>query len=107
MTERKILQEDFEALKARRLAEDPRYGTIASRLRELFWDRSCNDITLRFYNRLQDEAIFHGEPVYRSIKSCASAAQSAKCPVRYFASAVTKRLREQGYMQRHDDSTGL
>ena len=103
----KITQEDFSALTQKRLAENPKYGRIAKRLRELFWDSTCNDTTIRFYNRLQDEAIYHGEPVYRSIRSCASSAQTARCPVRYFAASISRRLREQGFMVDGGEDTGL
>lgn len=103
----KLCPDDFEALRNQRIAENPKYANIANRLRELFWDRSCNDTTLRFYERLQNEAIYHGEPVYRSIKACASSAQTAREPVRYFAAAISRRLREQGFMANGGEDTGL
>ena len=99
----KLSKEDFAALKNRRMAEDPRYVTIASKLREILWNSSCNDITLRFYSRLQDEAILHGEPVRRIIKSVASSALTADDPVRYFCASVSRRLREQGFLQAGED----
>lgn len=107
MTERQLRLEEFEALKAKRLAENPKYGHIASKLRQLFWDDSCNDVTIRFYDRLQDDAIVNGEPVYRCIKSVAQSAMVARNPVRYFAAAVCRRLHEQGFMQDGGDETGL
>ena len=103
-------QFDPDELRARfdqRVAEDPKYGTIATRLRELFWDSECNDITLRFYERLQEEAIWHGEPVRRVIKAVAASALKADYPVRYFAASVARRLREHGYLRAGDDDTGL
>lgn len=107
MSERKLNERELSILEKDRLAENPKYGEISHRLRQLFWDSSCNDITLRFYRRLQDEAIYHGEPVYRSIKACASSAQVARSPVRYFAASITRRLREQGYLLDGGDDTGL
>lgn len=99
--------EELTRMIAVRAAEDERYTTIASRLRELIWDGTCNDVTLRFYRRLQDEAIMHGPPVRRAIQSCAAAAMAASNPVRYFAAAVTRRLREQGYLEAGNGDLGL
>lgn len=98
---------DFAALKKERAAEDPKYCTIAARLKDLFWDHTCNDVTLRLYERLQEEAIVHGEPVRRVIRSVASSSQSARNPIRYFAASVTRRLREQGYLQDGGEELGL
>ena len=97
--EERLSVDDFESIKGRRIAEDPRYATIAERLRQLFWNSECNDVTLRFYLRLQNEAIIHGEPVRQHIKAVAATAKTARNPVRYFAASVTRRLREQGYLQ--------
>ena len=99
----KLSREELAALFNRRCAEDPRYGTIAKRLREILWDPSCNDITLRYYNRLQDEAIIHGEPVRRVIKAVAASAMSADNPVRYFCASSARRLRDQGFLQEQED----
>lgn len=107
MNARQLDASDFESLKASRLAEDPRYGTIADRLRELFWDHECNDLNLRLYSRLQHEAIVHGDPVRRVIKSVAASALSKDRPVRYFAASVTRRLNEQGYLQDGSEELGL
>ena len=98
---------EFQQLLEKRVAESPAYATIASKLRQHLWDQDCGDITLRFYERLQNEAIIHGEPVRRAIRSCASAAISARSPVRYFAASVTRRLREQGYLQDGGEEMGL
>ena len=107
MNERPLLKEELERLIAEREKEDPRYTTIAVRLRELFWDGTCNDTTIRFYRRLQNEAIEHGKPVRAIINQCAQAAQSANSPVRYFAAAVTRRLREQGFLESRQRDLGL
>lgn len=103
----KLTAEEMTSLLKQRCAEDPKYANIANRLRELFWDSTCNDINLRLYDRLQDEAIVHGEPVYRCIKSVAGASISANNPVRYFASSITRRLREHGYLQDAGDELNL
>lgn len=104
--EARLTTEDFEVLKGRRLAEDPKYGQICQRLRALFWDDSCNDINLRLYQRLEREAIIHGPPVYRAIKSVAASAIHARQPVRYFSASITRRLHEAGFLQ-DGDETGL
>ena len=101
--ETKYNKEELAILLKKRCAEDPRYGLIAQRLREILWDSECNDITMRFYQRLQDEAIIHGPPVRRVLKAVASAAISADHPVRYFCASVSRRLREQGYLQEPED----
>lgn len=105
--ESRLAPSEFESLEQKRAAEDPKYLTIASRLRELFWDSSCNDVTVRFYERLQNEAIIHGPVVRRHIQSVAASAQTANQPVRYFAAAITRRLREQGYLQDAGQELGL
>lgn len=105
--ERPLSVAEFTALRHKRLADDPRYGTIAERLRELFWNENCNDTTLRFYERLQNEAIIHGDPVRRHIKAVALAAKSARNPVNYFSASITRRLREQGYLQDGSEGLGL
>ena len=107
MSARKLSVTEFQSLLAQRTAEDPKYATIAAKLRQHVWDESCNEITLRFYERLENEAIIHGEPVRRAIRSCASAALSARSPVRYFAASITRRLREQGYLQDGGEELGL
>jgi hypothetical protein len=105
--ETRLTPADFESLRAERLASDPRYGTIAEVLRKLFWDDTCTDVTIRFYERLQNEAIIHGNPVRRHIKSVAAAAQSKDHPVRYFAASITRRLNEQGYLRDGGEDLGL
>ena len=107
MNERQLTTQDFQALRNHRAAEDPRYCQIAERLRDLFWDSSCNEITTRFYQRLENEAIVHGEPVYRQIKQVASSAMNAREPCRYFAKAICARLRERGYLEDGSERTGL
>jgi len=107
MSGTKLSVADFMALKQKRLAEDERYGTIAQKLKNAFWNDQCGHVTERFYERLQDEAIIHGNPVRRSIRSVASAALSARNPVNYFAASITRRLREQGYLQDGGEELGL
>lgn len=105
--ESKLSAAEFSLLERKRLAEDPRYGTIADRLEQLFWNESCGEVTRRFYERLQNEAIVHGNVIRRHIKSVAAAAQSARNPVNYFAASITRRLREQGYLQDGGEELGL
>lgn len=105
--ESKLTAEEFQALRQKRAAEDSRYTTIASTLKKLFWDDSCNDINYRLYQRLEEEAIIHGEPVRKCLKQVSVAALSARDPVRYFAASITRRLREQGYLNDGSEDLGL
>lgn len=103
----KLSHEDFGALSRKRAAEDERYLTIAARLRELFWDDSCNDITLQFYERLQREAIIEGPQIKKAIASVAASALQARNPVRYFAASISRRLHEMGYLQDGSEDLGI
>jgi hypothetical protein len=87
-------------------ASDPRYVTIAQRLSATFMDEEANDLRARLFDRLQDEAIAYGPPVMRVIVACVRAAKTARYPARYFAASVTRRLREQGFLEDRGDLAG-
>lgn len=87
-------------------AADPTYMTIAERLSKEFDDGELNDLRIRLFDRLQDEAIAYGPPVMRVISACVRSARTARYPGRYFAASVTRRLREQGYLDDQADRGG-
>lgn len=72
---------------------------VKSRLLTKFGPGDDPDARDRLYTRLEDEVQKHGKPVYDIISACARAASGAVYPDRYFAAAVSRRLREQGYLQ--------
>lgn len=99
--------EDFEVLKRERCEVDPRYGEIASRLKALFWDDTCNDLNLMLYERLEREAIIKGPVVRKHILSVAKSALKANNPVRYFAASIVRRLHEHGFLEDDSNDIGL
>ncbi len=80
------------------MSETDKYRTIADRLWKRFGPGDEPEIRRQLYERLQHEAIQHGDAVYRIIQTAFASAQSANNPDRYFAAAVTRRLREQGFL---------
>jgi hypothetical protein len=79
--------------------ENPMEMDVKRRLLAKFGAGDDPDARDRLYSRLEDEVRKHGKPVYDIISSCARAATGAVYPDRYFAAAVSRRLREQGYLQ--------
>lgn len=56
-------------------------------------------ISQRLYGRLEREAKTHGEPVMRIISECVQTASMATInPGAWFRSAVSRRLREHGFL---------
>jgi len=102
-----ISPEEFAALLAQRVEQDPKYANISKRLRELIWNSECNDLNIKLYDRLQREAIIHGPDVYRAIRSVAASALTKSNPVRYFAASITRRLNEMGYLSDGSEDLNL
>lgn len=73
--------------------------TVAKRLLEVFGRGDNPKLRLELYNRCQDSVDLHDEGAYRIIASCVRSARTANDPGRYFAAAVSRRMREAGFFE--------
>jgi len=76
----------------------PSVDHIVERLSKRFGSGANPRIRQSLYRRLGLLCQLHGQPVYQEICSVAAAATSCTRPDRYFCAAITRRLRELGYL---------
>lgn len=74
-------------------------ASIIDRLRRRFGSGVPGDVRERFYAKLGNIIEANGESAYMCVASCAADAAGKEQPDRYFAKAVTARLREQGFTE--------
>jgi len=72
---------------------------IVERLVRKFGDGHKPQLRRALFERLSREVELSGEPVLRIISECVLASESATYKDRYFCAAVTRRLREAGYLK--------
>lgn len=82
--------------------DEARFKNVASRLWKVFGGGDNPALRRRFYERLEREVQLNGEHVYRLVQGAARAATTANNPGRYFCTAVSRRLREAGYLVDED-----
>ena len=86
-----------------RLAESgngtPSADHIVERLIRKFGDGDKPALRRALFARLSAEAELRGEDVLRIISECVLASESATYKDRYFCAAVTRRMREAGYLK--------
>ncbi len=71
---------------------------LASRLERRFGLGTMPLIRRRLYQRLERECEAHGDGVYALISEVGTIAMGKDSPGNWFCCAVTRRLREAGYM---------
>jgi len=76
----------------------PSVDHIVERLAKRFGSGGNPRVRSMLYRRLATLCQTAGEEVYEEVCSVASAATSASKPDRYFCAAITRRLREMGYL---------
>lgn len=88
---------------AQRLAESangkPSADHIVERLIRKFGDGQKPKLRRALFERLSREAELNGEEVLRIISECVLSSETATYKDRYFCAAVTRRLREAGYLK--------
>jgi len=98
-SEPKQLTESVEKLQARLdgMSEEKSTVITAERLRSLYGLGDEPALTAMLFSRLERKGRQNGPQATKIIRSCIRSAQSADNPLRYFAAAVTRRLRENGF----------
>ena len=93
---------------AQRLAESgngkPSADHVVERLIRKFGDGDKPQLRRALFQRLSAEAELRGEDVLRIISECVLASESATYKDRYFCAAVTRRLREAGFLKGGGDA---
>lgn len=77
----------------------PAESNIVQRLVRKFGDGAKPQLRRALYERLSREVELNGEKVFRIISEVIVASESATYKDRYFCAAVTRRLREAGYLK--------
>jgi hypothetical protein len=72
---------------------------VVTRLTKRFGLGEIPPIRRRLYSRLAREVEKHGDAVLVIIGEAAQAADRARCPGNWFAAAVTRRLKEAGFLR--------
>ena len=76
----------------------PSIDHIVERLSKRFGNGANPKVRQALYRRIGVLCESHGESVYVEVCSVAAAATSATHPDRYFCAAISRRLREMGYL---------